>query len=74
MMWFGRPWGAPLNREGAHVPVPDWPCLSCGRPFTERDRGVVTPFVGDPSGRGKAAYHLECFATDLDLPKVVKTK
>lgn len=76
MEWFGPSWGAPMNETCGQVPTPDWPCLACGKGFRgptfgeEADRGVVTPFVGDPDGRGKAAYHLRCFTKTLGLDEL----
>lgn len=66
MEWFGPSWNAPVN-ESEEVGTPDWPCVECGEAFGEGDRGVVMPFVGDPEGRGKAAYHLRCLKACLGL-------
>ena len=67
MEWFGPEWGAPVNKDCAKAETPDWACLACDKGFSDDDRGVVTPFAGDPSGRGKAAYHLRCFMENLGL-------
>ena len=67
MRWFGPSWGAPVNESCEEADTPDWPCLACGGTFGEGDRGVVTPYVGDPEGRGRAAYHLRCFLQNLGL-------
>lgn len=56
-----------MNEGCEQVPTPDWACVSCGRHFGTEDRGVVTPYAGDPSGRGKAAYHLRCFTANLGI-------
>ena len=67
MEWFGPSWGAPMNKTCQEADVPDWPCHICGEEFAPRDQGVLTPFVGDPEGRGKAAFHRRCFMENLGL-------
>lgn len=67
MQWFGKPWGALVNEECEQIQTPDWPCADCGRHFRAEDRGVVMPYVEDPSGRGMAAYHLRCFTANLGI-------
>jgi len=67
MEWFGPTWNAPVNRDCEEVPVPGFPCLVCGKDFSKDDQGIVTPFMGDPEGRGKAAYHVRCFAESVGI-------
>ena len=56
--------------ENPEVPVPDWDCLQCEKAFDRGDRGVVMPFLGDPEGRGEAAYHLACLRENLGIDRM----
>lgn len=56
-----------MNEACSQAPTPDWPCLACKKGFEEHESGVVVPSIDDPSGRGKAAYHLRCFTESLGI-------
>jgi hypothetical protein len=71
MMYFGEPWGAPINEscQQAYTPV-GIACVQCSKNIKAGDRGLLIPIVSSSpiagpvvvlSGDPLAPYHLACF-------------
>lgn len=56
-LYFGAPW-APICDTGTQCPTPiGTPCLYCGIPIAEGDRGLLMPLMYEPQ---LAPWHCEC--------------
>ena len=68
--YFGEPWDAPLFDDGGAVQLPTpvgRPCLTCGEPVVEGDRGEIMPHLRVEGGRPVATVepiHAECGLLD----------
>lgn len=71
MKWFGRTWGAPINKECEETSTPTTPCCYCGKLFKPDDFGVVMPFHGEEGDPPEVGYHHHCLAETLGIDPCV---
>jgi hypothetical protein len=64
--WFGKDWYAPINDPRAEVSTPvGVPCERCSDGIEAGDQGVLIPKFVSEGVMDMAAFHLNCFLTEV---------
>ena len=74
--WFGRSWGAALNKEWSKQPTPvGQRCNGCRQPIERGDQGVTMPVFGQFSKPPRrVALHFFCFMQMPRFPGAYEVK
>lgn len=75
MQYFGKPWDAPVCKDTRQALTPiGAPCLDCGRPIEEGDRGYLIPFARTDGPATIEVHHRVCFHRQVVPDTVMEIK
>lgn len=69
MLWFGPHWGAPVNDENWHAPVPEGRlCAHCYKYVQQGDAGFIMNNVSRDGRIDSVVIHADCLFQKIGTP------